>query len=136
VTTPTLELIYRQDEDDEGYLRALFVSPILSGDFEWFVGYLGQHVLIPFEQQLAVYPLNAADPPTLELYGGDWPGMRLEITPVGMRGQLTLDLQLDEGRARLLRTRVTITYGTVQRLQAGLRQLIDHGRGSFESDLA
>jgi len=134
--TPTLGFTYRQDKDGEGYLRARLVSESVSGDFEWFVDYLEQHVLVPFEQQLCAYPISATDPPLLELYSGHSPGLRIMITPVGMTGQLTLALRMDEEDVHILQTSRPITYGTVQRLQAGLRQVIDNGHGSFEIALA
>ncbi|MES2442204.1 MAG: hypothetical protein V4574_05185 [Pseudomonadota bacterium] len=133
---PTLEISYRQDDDDEGHLRARFASQQLSGEFEWFVAYLGHHLLVPFERQLSVYPLSAADPPLLELYSGPSPGLRITITPAGATGHLTLALRMDEEDVHILQTSRPITYGTVQRLQAGLRQLIDAGCGSFEVELA
>ena len=130
-----VEFIYREDDDREGYLRVRFVSETLSGDFEWFVDHLGLHALTPFEQQLSAYPLNPADPPLLELYGGDSPGLRLEIMPIGRTGELSLTLRMDEENDRIMQTKMPITYGTVQRLQAGIRALTASGQGSFEIDL-
>ncbi|MBA4760626.1 hypothetical protein [Sphingomonas sp.] len=72
-----VEFIYREDDDHEGHLRVRFTSATLSGDFEWFVDYLGLHALVPFEQQLSTYPLDPADPPLLELYSGHSPGLRI-----------------------------------------------------------
>ncbi|MDR6852262.1 hypothetical protein J2Y54_001782 [Sphingomonas sp. BE123] len=130
-----VEFIYREDDDREGYLRVRFTSAALSGDFEWFVDHLGLHALMPFEQQLSVYPLDPADPPLLELYGGHSPGLRIEVAPVGGTGDLSLTLRMDEEDDQILQAKMPITYGTVQRLQAGLRALTEAGHGSFEVDL-
>jgi hypothetical protein len=133
-----LELTYRQDETDgEGYLRARYNSPTLSGEFDWFVGYLGQHVLVPFERQLAAYPISEADSPLLELYEGDAPGLRIRIEPVGRTGELMFSLRMNDEACPdvLLQTRVPVTYGTVQRLAQGLGQLIRDDAGTIEVEL-
>jgi hypothetical protein len=132
---PKVEFTYREDDDREGYLRVRFRSPALSGDFEWFVDPLGLHVLMPFERQLSAYPLDPSDPPLLELYSGSSPGLRIEIAPAHAKGDLTLTLRMDDADQHILQTSRPISYGTVQRLQTELRELIDAGAGSFEIDL-
>lgn len=42
---------------------------------------------------------------------------------------------MDEEDDQILQAKMPITYGTVQRLQAGLRALTEAGQGSFEIDL-
>jgi len=133
----TIEFSYWKDRDDEGHLRVRYSSAPLSGEFDWFVGYLGTHHLEPFARQLASYPLDSANPPLLELYEGTTPGLRIEIVPSGPRGELTMTLRMNDEMIpeNLLQIRTPITYAAVQRLADGLLDILRDGEGSFAIDL-
>lgn len=120
----------------ESYLRVHYVSPSLSGEFDWYIDRLDLHFGF-FVKQLEHYPLNPTDLPLLELFGGDAPGLRITIEPVGPTGKLALILQMNEDGAadNMLRKRTEIDYATVQRLANELRRVMADGGGSIELEL-